>query len=496
MQWLGEFVADLPDAGSIATALTMGGVEAEVVPPALADDGAVVVARIEDASAHPNADRLTLCMVNDGSCVRPVVCGATNMKTGDTVVLARPGAVLPGGMKIKKAKLRGVASEGMLCAAAELGMPAGGEGILLLQDGVELGTSATELLGLAEPGLELSLTPNRGDCLSLRGVAREVSAVTGCELTPAFDNYRAVAAGTCDFEVLIDDLSGCTLYRGLQVKAVSIKASPLWLCARLAQCGLRPVNNVVDVTNLVLMELGQPLHAFDADLLTGSTIRVATVEAGIEFASLDGESRALEAGDMVIADEQGPVAVAGVMGGQSTAVHEGTTNLFLEAAIFAPARVRRTSRRLGLISDSSYRFERGIDASLVEKALTRAAELIMELAGGTISGGIVEAGQTPTAREAIRFRHARLNALLGDEVPAEESRNALERLGMQVSADDDQALAVVPPAHRHDIQREVDLVEEVIRLRGYDRIPTELPGVVMGVVSKPRSHEVRPSNAS
>jgi len=476
--WVQEFVDGLPDVGEVAERLTMSGLEVEGVTrpdPRLVEG--LVTARIVELGKHPNADRLTLCRIDDGSETVSIVCGATNQKAGDAVVLARPGTVLPDGRKISRSKIRGEESRGMLCSASEIGLGEEQGGIIILEPSVAPGQNAARLLGIDDAILEISVTPNRGDCLSVRGVAREIAAVCDLALTQQFRRQTALPQGAGRVPIRIDAADACPLYTGIEVRGVRVGPSPAWLAARLRACGLRPINNVVDVTNYLLWEFGQPLHAFDADLLAGPEIAVdrAGDERAVE--TLDGQSRRLEAHDLVIRDRDGIVALAGVMGGARTAVHDGTRNLFLEGAIFCPRSVRATSRRLGLISDSSYRFERGVDPAAVERTLVRAAELIAEIAGGHIEGGICRAGVGVPARAAIRLRPARIEALLGVEVSGDEASRFLTRLGAAVESAADGSLAVTVPSHRHDLEREVDLVEEVARLRGYDVITATAPAI-------------------
>ncbi|MFP6625774.1 MAG: phenylalanine--tRNA ligase subunit beta [Deltaproteobacteria bacterium] len=486
--WLSDYVEDLPTADELARKLTMGGLEAEVS----GRDGQVeglrgklVVARIAGLRAHPNADRLSLCQVEDGEGNRDVVCGATNMKAGDLVVLARPGAVLPDGLKIKKSKIRGEVSAGMLCSAAELGIDGDHGGILIL-DGGEPGACAVETLALDDPIVEVSVTPNRGDCLSVRGLAREIHAVLGLGLKPVFAQRSKYPGASCEVSVSVDGAAGCLLYRGIEVRGVKVAPSPASLARKLTASGLRPLNNIVDVTNLVMMELGQPLHAFDRDLLKDGLIKVCPAGRGREFEALDGVSHTLEPEDLVIADGQGPVAVAGVIGGMRTAVGRHTSNIFLESAIFDPACIRRTSRRLGLTTESSYRFSRGVDPSLVGEALLRAATMIAELGGGQVVGGVAEAGSGAAVRERIDLHGQHLNDVLGYEVPLEEAEQILASVGAGVEQHEGM-IRVDVPSHRHDIDREIDLIEEVARLNGYERVLEQWPRVTVRESSLPRA---------
>ena len=484
-QWLAELVEDLPPIEELARRLTMGGIEVEAVvaPERLYGDG-LVVARIAEMEQHPNADRLTVCRVDDGTeGLRNIVCGARNMKAGDNVVLARPGCELPGGVHIKKAKLRGVESEGMLCSATELGLAERGEGILILEADLKAGTPAGVLLGLEDTILELGITPNRGDCLSVIGLAREVAAVCGTRLREAAV-VSAAELGHCSVPVVIEDEAGCPVYHGLVVRGVRVGPSPTWLRTRLASCGLRSVSNVVDITNLVLIERGQPLHAFDLARLAGPGITVRRARDGEKIRTLDGRDVSLFADDLVIADRSGPVAIAGVMGGEATAVGESTVDVFLEAALFAPPAVRRTSRRHGLVTDSSYRFERGVDANGVAVALERAASLLESLAGGTREGGAVRVGTGLPEREPVLVRPSRLNAVVGQHWSDAEIEAVLQRIDSSPEPVDGGFL-VTAPSYRQDLDREVDFFEEVARVVGYDSIAPSMPTASMPAIAVP-----------
>jgi phenylalanyl-tRNA synthetase beta chain len=486
LSWLADYVENLPPVDELAARLTMVGLEVEAVhrpDRALADN--LVIARIEKQTRHPDADRLSLCVVDTGTGTRQIVCGASNMKQGDTVVLATPGAVLPGGVTIKKAKIRGQESQGMLCSAAELGLVDDVEGIIVLGDGeASPGESAAPLLGLDETVLEIAVTPNRGDCLSMRGLAREIAAACALRSRPAIDERPRPPSGQSRFRVRVSAPEACPLYHGLELSDVRIGESPRWLRARLIAAGLRPINNVVDVTNYVLLDRGQPLHAFDAALLAGETIEVAVVASESEIETLDAQPRRLVPGDLVIRDERGPIALAGVMGGLRTAVSEKTRALFLESPIVRPGSVRATSRRLGLVSESSMRFERGVDPAGVDAALLDAARMIVELCGARIVGGIATGGAGVADRAPVRLRPRRVAQVLGVDVERAEIESILGRLGGVVERTGDD-LSVRAPSHRHDLEREIDWIEEIARLHGYDRIPEAVPVCAMAPAVAP-----------
>ncbi len=489
LSWLGDFVAQLPAVEALAERLTLAGLEVEEIhraPAQLLEH--LMVARLVEVGKHPNADRLSLCTVDYGAGQVSIVCGASNMSTGDSVVLARPGAVLPDGSKIKKAKIRGIESRGMLCSASELGVYEDPSGILILSDAPAPGTPAGEVLGISEPVLEIGITPNRGDCLSMRGIAREVIALFDLEPSEAMrERSEMPAAGS--IPVRIESRDGCPMYRGLEIEGLRVGPCPAWVAGRLAAAGLRPISNVVDVTNYVLLEYGQPLHAFDRDRLQGPAVFVRRLDAAATIETLDSQQRELTAGDLVIDDEHSSVAIAGVMGGLRTAVDEATTNVFLESAMFDPASVRRTSRRLGLVSESSYRFERGVDPDGVEQALLRAGKLLTQLGGGVVTASST-AGEGPRERQSIKLRPPRVSRLLGAEVDGRECDGILQRLGALVDGDEGE-LSVRPPSWRHDLTREVDLIEEVARVRGYETIEARAPSIVLTATEPSRLEELR-----
>lgn len=431
----------------------------------------VVVAGVVSSGPHPNADRLSVCEVDDGSGhPRQIVCGAKNYKVGDKVPLALPGAVLPGGFKIKSGKLRGVASEGMMCSAKELRLAEDAEGLMILDPSLAAGTPLGEVFP-PDTILELEITPNRPDWLSHLGVAREVAAFTG---KPLRNGLPAAPAGAdAGGAVAIED-SGCGFYTLREITGVKVGPSPGWLVERLAAVGLRSINNVVDVTNLVMFELGQPLHAFDADRVRGA-IRVRGAVEGEEFQSLDGREHRLPGGSLVIADDGGVIALAGVMGGAGSGVVDGTTRVLLESAWFDPARVRRSSRALGLHSDSSHRFERGVDPEGVAAASGRAVELILELAGGKATGPMMVAGGCPPRGE-VALNHGRVRALLGLDLGDAAIEESLRRVGLVAleAGGGDSRWEV--PGYRRELRREADLIEEVVRIEGIESVPSRTRG--------------------
>src|SRR5438874_4998100 len=398
VNWLREFVELPPSIEALADLLTMSGIEIEAIEKRGANFDHVVVARITESKPHPNADRLTVCVIDDGSGTkRQIVCGAKNYKVGDKVPLALPGAELTGGLKIRASKLRGVESEGMLCSAKELGVAEDAAGLLILSPEAKIGTPIRDLFP-PDTILDVEITPNRGDLLSHFGLTREIAALT---------NKRCVGQALClpsksagDAPALqtkgikISALRECPFYSARRIEKVKVGPSPDWLRAKIEGVGIRSINNVVDVSNFVMLELGQPTHAFDADKLSGE-ISVRLAREGEKFLALDGKTYALTPENLVIADDERAVGIAGVMGGEESGVTESTRNVLLESAYFLPASIRRTARELNLPSDASYRFERGVDPQMILRASQRATELIREIAGGTPGKEINVAGKLP-----------------------------------------------------------------------------------------------------
>ncbi len=441
----------------------------------------VVLARVLEAGRHPNADRLSLCRVDAGT-GEPlsVVCGAPNVTAGKLYPFAPVGAQLPGGVQIRKAKIRGETSEGMLCSPREIGLGKDHDGIMELGEVGKPGDSFVAALGLDDVRFAIDVTPNRPDMLSHFGVARELgeNGEASIELKPFADVRVTYAAGSPEartdaVSVQLDDLEGCPRYLGLVIRGVRVAESPEWLKSRLRAVGLRPVNNVVDATNYVLHELGQPLHAFDLAKV-GNRIVVRRARAGEQIVTLDGATRKLTDEMLVIADAERPVALAGVMGGQDTEVTNDTTDLLLECALFDPRRTRRTRQGAGLSTDASQRFERGVDPTGMRRAAERAAALIVAIAGGRVDDVAADAGAAPAEPAPIRLPAKRIPQVLGVPVTLEEARALLEPLGFVCNAEDS-ALSVRVPGHRrYDVFRADDLIEEIARRRGYDSFPQEL----------------------
>lgn len=481
LSWLSTHL----DLSSYTTAqlsdlLTFAGVEVEGIEEKGVASDKVVVAQILSFEQHPNADKLSVCQVDDGSgAPRQIVCGAKNFKAGDKVPLALPGAQLPGGFEIKEGKLRGVVSGGMMCSGKELGIGEDHGGLLILDAEAPVGKPFKELV---EPDtiFDLEITPNRSDLLSHLGLARELAALTGLPLKQARDHAASSTKSrhAKAEEVRLDAEDGCPLYTARVIKGVKVGPSPNWLKARLESIGLRPINNIVDITNYVLMEMGQPLHAFDLAKLEGGIV-VRWAAEGETIRALDEKDHALTGTDLVIADSKKPVAIAGVMGGADTGVTDGTTDILLEAAYFTPSIVRRGARRLGISSDSSYRFERGADPMQVRGASDLAAHLIVTLAGGTAVEEIVVAGEAPALTGEVELDEARAHRLLGmPELSADEAHGILEKLGLVKKAATKEKSRWQIPSYRLDLQRGVDLVEEVARVVGLERVPSRFTAVM------------------
>jgi phenylalanyl-tRNA synthetase beta chain len=475
ISWLKTWV-DLPaDLAQISRWLMQAGVGLEAVENPGAALEQVVVVKVLSRDPHPNADKLSLVRVSDGSRDYAIVCGAQNYQVGSVVPLAKEGAVLPGDFKIKKSKIRGAESEGMLCASDELGLPGGHEGLLLLDPSLPLGTPLAEALGLDDMILTLETTANRPDHLSIRGLAREVAALGGRTMKELAVSLPSEAPAP-GFGVGIQE-AACTYYTARRLQGVTVGPSPDWLKQRLEKSGIRSISNVVDATNYVLLEYGQPMHAFDAAKLSGQRLEARLAGPGETLRTLDGQDRILVAEDVVIADAAGPQALGGVMGGDSSQVTALTKDLVLEAAVFPPQRVRRTSRRLGLSSESSQRFERGVDGHGLDEAMDRCAALILELAGGTLAGPRLMAGGPGPLPEPVALDPERVNALLGTSLDGSAMAELLRRRHYRVEPAQRGFLAT-PPSWRRDVQRGVDLAEDLIQMAGLEGLAsTDLPQV-------------------
>ena len=485
-RWLREWVAPALDRDSLADQLTMLGLEVdEIIDHGQGLDG-FLVGRIIAIEAHPAADRLTLCQVDVGAdAPLTIVCGAPNARAGIQVAVAPVGVALPNGTRIKAATIRGQDSHGMLCSAAELGLSNDGAGIMELDTSATPGMALDEHLGLPDSILEIDLTPNRGDCLSLLGVAREVAVANNLPLAePAPEPLSPVIDASIDVTIEAPDL--CTGYAARCVFDVDAQAAtPDWLAERLQRGGVRTISLPVDICNLVMLELGQPMHAFDYDQLQGG-ITIRRAAAGEQIRTLDDEQVILDQGTLVIADASGPIAMAGMLGGADTAVGAATTRVVLEAANFTPASIAGQGRRYKIHTDSSHRFERGVDPAIYLRAMERASALLAELGGGRLGPVNNQSGQPQwPADRAITLHLDAVDHLLGQQIPAADSRHALTALGMKVMDADERIWHVTPPSWRHDIALEVDLIEEIARIYGYDRLQEHAEGSILPQTSLP-----------
>ena len=488
-QWLREWVNPDVTTAELSHQLTMAGLEVDAIEPVAAEFNNVVVGEVVSLEQHPDADRLRVCQVNVGSETLSIVCGAPNVAQGQKVPAALIGAKLPGGLKIKKSKLRGVESFGMLCSPVELGMADSSDGLMLLPADAEPGTDVRELLGLDDKTIEIGLTPNRGDCLSVAGIAREAGVVNQVAVEGP-ESAEFTVGHQDSLSVRLTAAEACPRYFGRIIKGVNPNAeTPLWMKERLRRSDLRSISPVVDVTNYVMLELGQPMHAFDLAKLQGA-IEVRYAVDGEKLTLLDGQEITLAANTLVVADQNAPVAMAGIMGGELSSVTDETVDLFLESAFFAPEAIIGKARQYGLHTDSSHRFERGVDFELPAQAMRRATELLLKIVGGT-AGTVIEVNESDKLpqRQPITLREDRIKRLLGIELEQAKVTEILTRLGMNV-VEQGKTWLVTPPSFRFDIAIEADLIEEVGRIFGYDDLPTEAPNMPLEV-ALPREAQVR-----
>ncbi|MFO7525452.1 MAG: phenylalanine--tRNA ligase subunit beta [Ignavibacteriaceae bacterium] len=474
LNWIKDYV-DLNGISvhDIVHELTMSGLEVEEFTDQTEMYSAFIVGEVKEKAKHPNADKLSVCSVYDGNQVLQVVCGAPNVEPGQKVVFAPVGSVIPNGsIKLKKAKIRGVESNGMICAEDELLLSDDHTGIMILDEKSEAGSKVTEVLGLNDVVMEIGVTPNRPDALSHIGVARDLAAIFNRKLTLPVINIQETEEDISSVaEVEIQDSVNCPRYAAKVIKNVEIKESPAWLKHKLKQIGLRPINNIVDVTNFVMHELGQPLHAFDLDLLANQKIIVRSITKEQNFTTLDSKSRNLPADTLMICDAEREVAIAGVMGGENSEIRTDTKNILLESAYFNPSGIRRTSKKLQLSTDSSYRFERGTDYNMVLFAAERAAQLISELSDGKTCKSSIDVYPSPIEDKVVQLRYSSVEKILGYNVPPDNIKQILNRLGFNEQNSDENTLTVSVPGFRPDVYREIDLIEEVARIHGYDNIP-------------------------
>ncbi len=482
--WLRSLVNTDLDSQALSHALTMAGLEVEEMQPVAAPFSKVVVAKILSAEKHPDADRLQVCKVDVGQ-AEPlqIVCGAANARAGLLAPCALVGAELPG-FSIKQAKVRGVESFGMMCSSKELGITEEASGLLELDSDAVVGQDIREHLDLNDHLFTLKLTPNRSDCLSLQGIARDVAAITG-----AATNFEEITAATVDLQqtknVAVAEQAACPRYTGRLISGINAKVpTPAWMVKRLERSGLRSISAVVDITNYVLLALGQPMHAFDAAKLNGD-IQVRFANAGEPLELLNDTTIELKADDLVIADAQGAVALAGIMGGKPSSVSDATTDVFLESAFFVPSVIAGKARRLGLSTDSSYRFERGVDFSNTRNALEYATALILQICGGK-AGAVTEVVGTLPVRQPVQLRMSRLVSVLGISFTQDKVAQLLTQLGFSFTSAGE-VFTVTPPSYRFDITIEEDLIEEVARLHGYDHIPATAPVAALNMLAAPES---------
>jgi phenylalanyl-tRNA synthetase beta chain len=488
VNWLREFV-DLPkNPEEIAELLTRAGIETKNIESRGARIDNVVVSQIIASSRHPNADRLTVCEVDDGSGTKhQIVCGATNYKVGDKVPLALPRARLPNGTEIRNSKLRGVESEGMLCSPIELGLGEDASGLLIFSPDAKIGAPIGDLFP-PDTILDVEVTPNRGDLLSHFGLAREIAALTGAAApSPRTGEAARGRAGSIDIAATRE----CAFFSARKIENVKVGPSPQWLRAKIESVGIRSINNIVDISNFVMLELGQPTHAFDSDKLKGS-INVRLAHDGEKFLALDGKTYALRPDNCVVADQQRAVGIGGVMGGEETGVTDSTKNILLEAAYFLPASVRRTARNLNLASDASYRFERGVDPDMILRASHRATELVREIAGGTPAKEIDVAGELPANPTDVSLSYEKCDRVIGVAIKPKTVDEILEGFGLKKTKSERKkgTSEWKIPSYRRDLQRDVDLIEEVVRAYGIDKIPGTTRGRFMPTSPADRSHDL------
>jgi len=491
LNWLKDYIDIDMSIKELSHLLTMAGLEVEGIEPTGQSLDDIIVAKILDVETHPKADRLSVCQMDIGKETVQVVCGAPNLETGLSVPYVPAGKSLPNGIVIKESKLRGVLSKGMLLAEDELGLTDDHTGIMILPSQLDPGTllsfpaSGLDPLSLSDWVFELSITPNRPDWASVLGVAREVAAITGQSLKRPVIKLEEGSFPINDLtNITINDVSGCPRYAAGVIQGVELGVSPFWMRYRLFMSGIRSINNIVDVTNYVMMETGQPLHAFDYNRLRENRIEVRRAQEGETFSTLDGEPRTLNSETLMICDGERAVALAGIMGGLNSEIFEGTRDVLLESAFFDPVTIRRSSKRLGLSTEASYRFERGTDIEGVTNALKRAMSLIFDLAGGRIASGIIDNYPEVYCPPEVKLRVDKTNRVLGTALSKDSMIGHLKALEMEVRDVNENELTIKPPSFRVDVAREADLVEEVARLVGYENIPVTYPSIRPGRIGE------------
>lgn len=478
LDWLKQYVDIKEDIKELENTLTMIGQEVEAVEEQRKELAKVVIGQITEYKKHPEAEKLTLLKVNIGVEEElQIVCGATNHKLGDKVVVATIGAVLPGDFKIKKSKIRGIESQGMLCSEVELGLGNDGDGIIILPEDAPLGVEYRVYKKLNDVIFELEITPNRPDCLSYIGIAREIAAYYGRKIKcPEFESKKIIESiNTGHIDVRIEDKERCKRFSGKVIRNIKVEESPEWLKNRLISMGLKPINNVVDATNYILFECNQPLHAYDLTKINDRKIVVRKALNGEKIVTLDGVERELNKGELVIADAEKPLGIAGIMGGESSKVTEETTEIFLECAYFTPENIRKTSKELGLSSDSSYRFERGLDIENTAEVLERAADLISQLTGGEVLEGYIDKYIEKYEKIEIPLNIEKLRKFMGKNIEIDVVGKILTNLGINIKTLNSTTIIATPPSYRGDLTRTADLYEEIIRMHGFDNIENKMP---------------------
>lgn len=477
VSWLKEYVDFEDTIEGLADKLTFAGLEVEAIETIGSDFEGVVTGEVVHIEPHPGADKLQMCTVEYGAAeALRVVCGAPNVEVGGKYPFAPVGTTLPCGITLKKAKIRGEVSMGMLCAKDELGLGEDHSGLLVLDAALEPGTPFVKVWGEPETVIELEITPNRPDCLSMIGVAREMAVLYGSELrVPKAEISETNDDVNTEISVTVEDEEKCPRYTARVLKGAKIAPSPEWMQKRLEAAGIRPISNVVDITNYVMLETGYPLHAFDKTLVAGDQIIVRTAKPGEKMHTLDDTERELTEEMLVIADAEKPSAVAGVMGGAGSEIKDDTSTILLEAAAFEPSTIRHTAKSLGLITDSSYRFQRGVNTDSVEWASRRAAALMCELAGAKLCKGIVDVYPKPKAQIKIPFAWKRIESMIGATIPTDDMKRIFQILEIGIEDDNGKSATAVVPSFRLDLEREVDLVEEIARIHGVDNVPAKTP---------------------
>mgnify|MGYP000188787880 FL=1 len=477
LDWLKQYVDIKEDIPQLENALTMIGQEVEAIDIQGKHLDNVVIGQITEYGKHPNSDKLTLLKVNVGAEEElQIICGAPNHKLGDKVVVAKIGAVLPGDFKIKKSKIRDVESFGMLCSQVELGIGEDGDGIIILPEDAPIGEEYRKYAGLDDVIFELEITPNRPDCLSHIGIAREVAAYYGRKVKyPSYTLSEVIDSVNNYAKVRVEDKERCKRYMGRVIRNVTVAESPEWLKKRIRAMGLKPINNIVDITNFVMFEYNQPMHAFDLDKLENNTVVVRAAENGEKITTLDGVERELVNGELVIADEVKPIAIAGIIGGQATQIEAETKNVFLEVAYFTPDNIRKSAKKLGIVTDSGYRNERGLDIENLPEVIDRAAALIAEVASGEVLDEVIDKYIEKPQKFEIPLNLTKLNTFIGKKLEFDTVGKILSNLGLGIKTLSQDMLLITPPTYRTDLTRPEDLYEEVIRMYGFENIEAVMP---------------------